>query len=275
MVQLTLPRFYDLAAHPELVPGLREEIETVLAAHGNQFTSPAMQKMRKLDSCLKETLRMHPAGQCKNAFSLSLSCALPTTNLLPPEAVFHRKVLKTFTLSTGQVIPAGVMIETPSYVVSHDAEIFPDPEKYDGLRFYRLRQQSEDFNKPGSGDKATSLDSAAHNQLVSVSQNMLTFGYGRHACPGRFFAANEVKMIVAKTLLTYDVRNIGEKRYPNFMPSDMVRQYPPQSLSLARTDRSSVFRIPRRSSCSRHARVGLYGHAFALNCTHHTRFAAS
>lgn len=136
-------------------------------------------------------------------------------------------MLKTFALSNGQVIPAGAMIETAGYAVSHDAEVFAEPERYDGLRFYGLRQRSEDFNRPGAGDKAaTSLDAAAHNQFVSVSQNMLTFGYGRHACPGRFFAANEVKMIMARTLLTYDIRNIGEERYPNFMPADMVSRHP-------------------------------------------------
>ena len=59
-------RLYDIAAHPELIPELREEIQAVLAEHGNQFTSPALQKMMKLDSCLKETLRVNPAGQRKH-----------------------------------------------------------------------------------------------------------------------------------------------------------------------------------------------------------------
>ena len=59
-------RLYDLAAHPELIPELRDEIRTVLAEHGDQLTSPALQKMMKLDSCLKETLRVNPAGQRKH-----------------------------------------------------------------------------------------------------------------------------------------------------------------------------------------------------------------
>ena len=133
-----------------------------------------------------------------------------------------RKVLKTFTLSTGQVIPAGATLLAPGYAASHDPDIFPEPEKYDGLRFYRLRKQSRDPNGLPAGTKATSADGAAHHQFVSISQHVLSFGYGRHACPGRFFAANEVKMILANMLLKYDIRNIGEERYPNFMPSDMV-----------------------------------------------------
>ena len=45
----------------------------------------------------------------------------------------------------------------------------------------------------------------------------MAFGYGRHACPGRFFAANEIKLIFSRILLEYDLRmpdGITE-RYPN------------------------------------------------------------
>lgn len=31
--------------------------------------------------------------------------------------------------------------------------------------------------------------------LVTTSPNHLAFGHGKHACPGRFFAATEIKII--------------------------------------------------------------------------------
>lgn len=31
------------------------------------------------------------------------------------------------------------------------------------------------------------------------------FGYGRHACPGRFFAAAEIKLLLARLLLDYEI----------------------------------------------------------------------
>lgn len=46
---------------PEFIPELREEIETTLAKHNGLFTSQALQAMTKLDSFLKETLRVYPA----------------------------------------------------------------------------------------------------------------------------------------------------------------------------------------------------------------------
>ena len=43
-------------------------------------------------------------------------------------------------------------------------------------------------------------------QFVSVTKENMAFGFGRHACPGRFFAANEIKLILARLLLGYDMR---------------------------------------------------------------------
>jgi cytochrome P450 len=55
------------------------------------------------------------------------------------------------------------------------AEIYPDPEVFDGFRFSKLRESEE------SG--------SAKFQVVTTSLDYLPFGHGRHACPGRFFAA--------------------------------------------------------------------------------------
>ncbi|KAL6859810.1 hypothetical protein ACO1O0_003834 [Amphichorda felina] len=178
--------FYDMAALPDFITELREEIKEALAENGGVFSSNALQSMKKLDSFLKETLRLYPATM----------------------ASFQRKVLRPFTLSNGQVIPSGTMIEVPAVAVNSDPEVFPGPLEFDPLRFYRLRQ---------SARAQGSVEGAALNQFVSVSQNSLTFGYGRHACPGRFFAANEIKMILANVLLEYDVRmpEGTTGRYPN------------------------------------------------------------
>ncbi|KAF4120757.1 Cytochrome P450 [Geosmithia morbida] len=185
--------FYDLAALPDIVPELREEAQAALDANGGVFTSTALQSMGKMDSLLKETLRVSPASM----------------------ASFQRKVMKPFTLSNGQTIPAGVTIEVPAVAVNSDCDVFPDADRFDPLRFYNLRQQAREKK---------SVEAAAQNQFVSVSQDSLTFGYGRHACPGRFFAANEIKMIVACALMKYDFKNVDgcSTRYPNIEFAHMV-----------------------------------------------------
>ncbi len=56
-------------------------------------------------------------------------------------------------------------------------------------------------------------------QFVTVTKDFMAFGYGRHACPGRFFAANEIKLILANILLNYDIKmpNGLTERYPNII----------------------------------------------------------
>lgn len=37
----------------------------------------------------------------------------------------------------------------------------------------------------------------------------MTFGHGPHACPGRFFAMYEVKVVLVELLRNYDIRLVG------------------------------------------------------------------
>lgn len=61
---------YDLAAHPEYVPALREEIKRISAEEpGGKLRKKTMPKLRKLDSFIKESQRIHPLGSGKS-FSL-------------------------------------------------------------------------------------------------------------------------------------------------------------------------------------------------------------
>lgn len=83
-----------------------------------------------------------------------------------------------------------------------DPAVYPDPLTYDGYRFLRLRQ-----------DGGKTASAAA---LVSTSPEHAAFGMGKHICPGRFFAANEVKIALARILLDYDVR-LAKDRDPKIV----------------------------------------------------------
>ncbi|KAH7374568.1 ent-kaurene oxidase [Plectosphaerella cucumerina] len=205
----TLNSLFSLAVMPEIVPELQDDIRQALAESDGDFSSSALQNMKKLDSFLKETMRYYPLAA----------------------ASFHRKVLKPFQLSTGEFIPKGVIIEVPAASISSDDGVFEDADKFDALRFYKLRQLKKEQT---SGVKAA--ETVANSQFVSVSESSLTFGYGRHACPGRFFAANEIKMILANLLLHYEIRNpdgvterhknirMGAQLVPDYKKKIMVRK---------------------------------------------------
>ncbi|KAJ5793866.1 cytochrome P450 [Penicillium paradoxum] len=70
-----------------------------------------------------------------------------------------------------------------------DLEIYYDADKFIGRRYYDLRQQ------PGNENKG---------QFVTPTQDHYGFGFGKHACPGRFFASNESKVIMIHLLMKYD-----------------------------------------------------------------------
>ncbi|KAL2417885.1 Cytochrome P450 monooxygenase [Exophiala dermatitidis] len=64
-------------------------------------------------------------------------------------------------------------------------------------------------HRGGDRDDATKIYlDKAHLQFIATSPTYLGFGHGRHACPGRFFAANELKLLMAYLLTRYDVRMV-------------------------------------------------------------------
>ncbi|KAF0316260.1 cytochrome P450 [Colletotrichum asianum] len=176
--------FYSLAVTPNLVATLRQEVEEVLAeTHGN-ITAVALQKMIKLDSFLKEVMRYYPQSA----------------------TAFQRKVMKPVTLPNGQTIPTGVILEVPSHAINYDETIHASPDVFDALRFYKIRKEKEAALKSKMSAEDAFAESTTNNQFASVGDTSLAFGYGRNACPGRFFAANEMKMILATTFLKYDLK---------------------------------------------------------------------
>lgn len=104
---------------------------------------------------------------------------------------FNRVALTSLTLSSGVEIPAGTHFSVASRNILFDPEVTPNPEIFDGLRYYKLRQSSAESHK---------LDFASADGI-----NM-NFGAGRYACPGRFFASMELKLLLAHLLLKYDFR---------------------------------------------------------------------
>ncbi|KAM0272214.1 hypothetical protein ACHAQH_008796 [Verticillium albo-atrum] len=172
---------YDLAAHPEVQEMLREEAHQVLEVEEGWARKESMAKLKKLDSFMKETQRL--AGNITG---------------------FIRKVLKPITLSDGTRLPPGTKLLTPQAGISHDERFFANPETFDALRFYKMRQASE--------------EDGHRWQFSSIGDTNVNFGAGRHACPGRFFAGNEIKMVLAYFLLKFEIRlKEGEGRPKGMM----------------------------------------------------------
>ncbi|KAI1319567.1 cytochrome P450 [Xylariaceae sp. FL0255] len=180
---------YDLCEHPEYFSPLRDELRQILDANGG-WHRPIIPKFKKLDSFLKESQRMNP----------------------PALIAFNRIARMSIKLSDGTCIPAGTHFCMASDAVLHDTDTFPigggDPSKFDPFRWARLR---EDNSHP---------ENMHRYQFAATDRNNLHFGHGRLACPGRFFASQQIKLILGHLLLRYDFRFAEGQGRPVNMCSD-------------------------------------------------------
>ncbi|ETS79917.1 hypothetical protein PFICI_07446 [Pestalotiopsis fici W106-1] len=176
----------DLASSEQsYIDELREEIQEVLAAHGGEWNKRALAAMTKVDSTMRESQRL-------NSF-----VTLATTRLVvAPGGV------KT---PSGLHLPQGTRLAMQSYPVFHDADIYPDPFVFKPFRFAAKRE-----DKTG---EATYVEKA-RQAWATTSAEYTAFGHGRHACPGRFFASSELKLMLANILLHYDIK-LQESRPDN------------------------------------------------------------
>ena len=56
---------YDLCAHPEYFEPLREEIKAELEAQGGEWSNSVLNRLKRLDSVIKESQRMNAPGLCQ------------------------------------------------------------------------------------------------------------------------------------------------------------------------------------------------------------------
>ncbi|QGI82462.1 hypothetical protein CEK25_009191 [Fusarium fujikuroi] len=154
----------DLGRHPEYIEPLRQEVVQLLREEGWKKTT--LFKMKLLDSAIKESQRMKPGSI----------------------VTMRRYVTEDITLSSGLTLKKGTRLNVDNRRLD-DPKIYDNPEVYNPYRFYDMRSEA-------------GKDHGA--QLVSTGSNHMGFGHGQHSCPGRFFAANEIKVALCHILVKYD-----------------------------------------------------------------------
>ncbi|KAJ5425431.1 fumitremorgin C monooxygenase [Penicillium sp. CMV-2018d] len=161
---------FDICGQKDLIDDLRKEIVSTIQETG--WTKASLHNLKLMDSVLKETQRLKPV----RLFSMG------------------RVAEATIDLSDGLRIPKGTSVMVSNHGM-WDPDIYPDHETFDGYRFLRLRQH------PGQ---------ERYCQLISSTPNHMGFGYGKHACPGRFLAATEMKVALCIMLLKYEFKYEGK-----------------------------------------------------------------
>ncbi|EAU90768.2 cytochrome P450 [Coprinopsis cinerea okayama7 len=106
--------------------------------------------------------------------------------------MMNRHVLEDFTLANGVKVPKGLTLAV-DITGMHQSSEYGNPSEFDPWRFSRIQEAGK------------------RSDMTTTNAEFLAFGHGRHACPGRFFAAVELKLMMAYVVLNYDVKCEGER----------------------------------------------------------------
>ncbi|KAL3490296.1 cytochrome P450 [Aspergillus germanicus] len=168
---------YKICEHPSLIDELRQEILETVQEHG--WTKGGMEKLRLLDSVMKETLRLLPLVQ----------------------VALRRVVSEDIQVDESLKIPKGSILMVSVTDSMWDPEHFADPEKFDPYRFLNLSRTSPYW--------------ARVSPFIATSSETLGFGLGKEACPGRFLANLEIKIVLSHLLIKFDMKLLpGPKTEP-------------------------------------------------------------
>nr|POE78509.1 cytochrome p450 monooxygenase glif [Quercus suber] len=187
----------DLFSAPnvdEYVDGLREEVQRVLSESGGEWSKNAINDMLRVDSTIRETMRISTLG----------------------DVGLRRQVKSPAGIDLGDDVhlPQGVTVVVPAYAIQTDAAFYgANAGEWDAFRFSRPREAHLAQVRAADGeDEKKRLERALEQKnqsLIAYGSDFLSFGHGRHACPGRFFASQEMKLMVAHIVSKYDVKIQG------------------------------------------------------------------
>ncbi|KAH9884985.1 cytochrome P450 [Xylariomycetidae sp. FL2044] len=189
----------DLAAHPHVLAEVRAEIRTRNEEIGGCWDISALSGLVKLESAMKETARLTPG------------------TLL----IYSRVVQRDHMLSNGTMLRKGQFVTISGPSRTRDEAVFARPHEYQGLRFCANEEALE-----------------RHRALPfsSVDTDVLTWGSGRWACPGRYLADMTAKIFLIKLIDEYDVTFVDDVQPGRNVVHEFLFFHPQQKMLMRRRE---------------------------------------
>jgi cytochrome P450 len=171
----------DLTAHPDVLYAIRSELRNKHAGlNGRSWNFNDLQSgLDCLESAMKETARLAPGT------------LIVYSRVVQRDYVFD-KGGHEISLKKGQFITMSGMSR------AKDPAIFEDPELYKGLRFCPKNDKDK-------------LEEHQSKPFRSVDADILAWGSGRWACPGRLVADMAAKIVLIKLLDEYEFAFVDRK----------------------------------------------------------------
>lgn len=162
----------------EILAGLEEECTRVSAEYDGLTTSASVDALKRVDSVLRESMRVSDVS---------------VTN------IFRDVTAGEVDIGNGLRVGPGVRMLFPTQNIHLDPDNHKDPKRFDAFRFSRPFENAQSSGR-GEGEREL---------ITTTTPTFMPFGYGRHACPGRWFAAHSMKQALAYFVFNYDVELIG------------------------------------------------------------------
>lgn len=173
----TILDLYSSPDRDDYIAGLREEVERVLRESGGEWSKNAINSMHRIDSTIRETMRFSSLA----------------------DAGIRRMVTAKngVTLSGGVHLPYGTRVVCASHSIHTDTAFYgEDANSWNGFRFSAPREAYLDKveHAAGNPDRLKNILEQKNQSLIATGEDFLSFGHGRHACPGRFFATQVINL---------------------------------------------------------------------------------
>ena len=198
----------DNMGNPLTIKEMRDEVENFLFAGHDTTTSAISWTLYCLAKYPQHQHKIYLEVQdlCKQGnLSMADLSKLQYTTMCIKEAIrlhttvpmVNRKLEEDIQID-GILAPAGTEIEISPYALHHNPEIWPNPWEYDPNRF--------------NTDQIQHRDPYAYIPFLIGSRN----------CIGQVFALNEIKIVVAKTIYSYNLQ-IREDYQPKHLISVVLK----------------------------------------------------
>lgn len=193
----------ELLRHPKWMKGVVEELDTLFGLDGG-VTFESLRQIPKLESVLKEVLRLHP-----------------------PLIILMRKVLQDFTVED-ITIKAGKFVCAAPAITHRIATLFPDPEQFDPDRYSPERAEDKNlyaWQAFGGGRHKCSGNAFALFQIKAIFCILLRRYEFELVSPPESYHDDYTKMVVepaSPCRIRYRLRQRPDKSEPVAMSGMMA-----------------------------------------------------
>lgn len=157
---------FYLARHPHIQERLAQEILSTFSSYEEIKAGPKLQGCKYLTAFLHETMRMAP----------------------PVSAEPPREVREGGTSVDGHYFPAGTLLSTAFWAQHYNKDYYPEPLKFTPERWIE--------GENGSTKESVALAESA----------FCAFSTGSRGCVGKNMAWLEMRIVMAKTLWTFEIK---------------------------------------------------------------------